>query len=116
MPSLGHEAVFRVSTIPSVGFRDLEAIPVLKDFDVMSRIAVPVVSEPVPAVVGTYRGNKSDSVAPTTRCSNTCNKWSKLLSDWKTLANRRIDKVHKVRILVNGEPGSRHHNQRKESI
>ena len=31
------------------------AIPVLKDLEVMSRMAVPVVSEPVPAVVGTGR-------------------------------------------------------------
>lgn len=29
------------------------AMPVLKDREVISRIAVPVVSDPVPAVVGT---------------------------------------------------------------
>jgi hypothetical protein len=35
------------------------AIPVLKDREVISSIAVPVVSEPVPAVVGiAIRGNK----------------------------------------------------------
>lgn len=45
--------MFRVSTIPRVGFMALFAIPVLKDMEVMSRIAVPVVSDPVPAVVGT---------------------------------------------------------------
>jgi len=34
-------------------------MPVLKESDVMSRIAAPVVSEPVPAVVGTaIRGRK----------------------------------------------------------
>lgn len=40
------------TTMPSTGFIARFAIPVLKDLDVMSRIAVPVVSEPVPAVVG----------------------------------------------------------------
>ena len=39
--------------MPSVGFKARDAMPVLKDRDVISRIAVPVVSEPVPAVVGT---------------------------------------------------------------
>ena len=42
-----------MSTIPRVGFRARLAIPVLKERDVMSRIAVTVVSDPVPAVVGT---------------------------------------------------------------
>lgn len=45
--------MFKVSTIPSVGFIARLAIPVLKLSEVMSRMAVPVVSEPVPAVVGT---------------------------------------------------------------
>ena len=45
--------VLIVSTIPRVGFSARLAIPVLKFIEVMSRIAVPVVSEPVPAVVGT---------------------------------------------------------------
>ena len=45
--------MLRVSTMPSVGFSAREAMPVLNDFEVMSKIAVPVVSEPVPAVVGT---------------------------------------------------------------
>lgn len=39
--------------MPSIGFIARFAIPVLNDMDVMSRIAVPVVSDPVPAVVGT---------------------------------------------------------------
>ena len=38
--------------MPRTGFIARLAIPVLKERDVMSRIAVPVVSEPVPAVVG----------------------------------------------------------------
>ena len=42
-----------MSTIPSLGFSARFAIPVLKALEVMSTIAAPVVSEPVPAVVGT---------------------------------------------------------------
>jgi hypothetical protein len=49
----GHVFVLWVSTIPSVGLRARLAMPVLKDLLVISRIAVPVVSDPVPAVVGT---------------------------------------------------------------
>jgi hypothetical protein len=45
--------VLYVSTMPSMGLRARLAIPVLNDIEVMSRIAVPVVSDPVPAVVGT---------------------------------------------------------------
>lgn len=50
---LEQDRVFNVSTMPRTGFSARFAIPVLNDIDVMSRIAVPVVSEPVPAVVGT---------------------------------------------------------------
>lgn len=39
--------------MPIIGLRAREEIPVLNDLDVMSRIAAPVVSDPVPAVVGT---------------------------------------------------------------
>jgi hypothetical protein len=47
------------TTIPRVGFIARFAIPVLKDREVISRMAVPVVSEPVPAVVGiAIRGSK----------------------------------------------------------
>jgi len=47
------------TTIPRTGFNARLAIPVLKDREVMSRMAVPVVSEPVPAVVGiAIRGDK----------------------------------------------------------
>ena len=49
--ALGHESVFIGSTIPSSGRNALLAIPVLKLREGMSRMAVPVVSEPVPAVV-----------------------------------------------------------------
>jgi hypothetical protein len=52
--AVGQDSVLKVSTIPSVGFNARLAMPVLKDLEVMSRIAVPVVSEPVPAVVGTW--------------------------------------------------------------
>ena len=41
--------------MPNTGFNARFAIPVLNDLDVMSRIAVPVVSAPVPAVVGTIQ-------------------------------------------------------------
>lgn len=51
--SFGHVAVLLVSTIPKVGLSARDAMPVLNDIDVMSQMAVPVVSEPVPAVVGT---------------------------------------------------------------
>ena len=53
--AVGHVSVFRVSTIPRTGFSARLAIPVLKFLEVMSKIAVPVVSEPVPAVVGTVK-------------------------------------------------------------
>lgn len=39
--------------MPSVGFRFLCAIPVLAFLETRSKMAVPVVSDPVPAVVGT---------------------------------------------------------------
>jgi hypothetical protein len=46
--SLGQVAVLFRSTMPSVGLSALEAMPVLKDLLGMSRMAVPVVSDPVP--------------------------------------------------------------------
>ena len=45
--------MLRMSTTPRVGLSALDAIPVLNDREVISRMAAPVVSEPVPAVVGT---------------------------------------------------------------
>lgn len=53
--AVGQVSVFRVSTIPRTGFIARLAIPVLKFLEVMSKMAVPVVSEPVPAVVGTTK-------------------------------------------------------------
>jgi hypothetical protein len=41
--------------MPSIGFIARFAMPVLKFLEVISRMAVPVVSAPVPAVVGTGR-------------------------------------------------------------
>ena len=55
--------MFSGSTIPRVGFIARFDIPVLKFLEAMSRIAVPVVSDPVPAVVGTIRAvSPEDSV------------------------------------------------------
>jgi hypothetical protein len=51
--AVGQVSVLSVSTIPRTGFIARLAMPVLKFLEVMSKIAVPVVSEPVPAVVGT---------------------------------------------------------------
>jgi len=45
--------------MPSVGFKLRCAIPVLARLETRSKMAVPVVSEPVPAVVGTaMRGRR----------------------------------------------------------
>ena len=56
-----------VSTMPSIGFKARLAIPVLKAIEVMSRIAVPVVSDPVPAVVGTVSLRKLNETAQNIR-------------------------------------------------
>lgn len=45
--------------MPKTGFIARLAIPVLKEREVMSRIDVPVVSDPVPAVVGTAMSGNS---------------------------------------------------------
>ena len=51
------------STIPSVGLRLRWAIPVFARLETRSKIAVPVVSDPVPAVVGTaMRGNSLEGM------------------------------------------------------
>lgn len=52
----GHDAVLRRSTIPKVGLSAREAIPVLNCREGISRIAVPVVSEPVPYVMVGQKG------------------------------------------------------------
>ncbi len=55
--------VFKGSHIPRVGLRFRWAMPVLARFVTRSKMAVPVVSEPVPAVVGTaIRGFKGLSI------------------------------------------------------
>ena len=52
--------VFRGSQMPIVGLRARWAMPVFAFFATRSKIAVPVVSDPVPAVVGTaMRGYKA---------------------------------------------------------
>lgn len=55
--SVGQLSVFAVSTTPNTGLRARFAIPVLKAREVTSKMAAPVVSEPVPAVVGTENGS-----------------------------------------------------------
>lgn len=49
----GHVSVLRGSTMPSKGRRARLAMPVFADVAEWSKMAVPVVSDPVPAVVGT---------------------------------------------------------------
>jgi hypothetical protein len=69
---------------------------------VMSKIAVPVVSDPVPAVVGT---GQSESAATKGRgVFHTGNKRSECLRNRKTLSNWRVDEIHEVRIFVHREP------------
>jgi len=78
--AVGHVSVFSVSTIPRIGFIARFAIPVLKFLEVISNIAVPVVSDPVPAVVGTIY-----KVSPIYELIGkrvlTRNQWPKFLSD-----------------------------------
>ena len=50
--------VFRGSQIPKVGFKVRCAMPVFAFLATRSNIAVPVVSDPVPAVVGTATSGK----------------------------------------------------------
>ena len=79
--AVGQVSVFSVSTIPRTGFIARLAIPVLKFLEVMSKIAVPVVSEPVPAVVGTI-----EKVNPRLQANDkgelTCDQWPKVLGYW----------------------------------
>ena len=98
-----HVRVFSVSTIPRTGFIARFAIPVLNAIEVMSRMAVPVVSEPVPAVVGTAHGivnacrNSVDSI-------RTSDEWPQLFLDRQTLSDWRIDEIEQVGVLVHGKP------------
>lgn len=104
--SVGHVSVFLVSTIPRVGLRARDAIPVLNDFDVISRMAVPVVSDPVPAVVGTVKECFCYVSHTCTQCILilTTYQRSKLLCYWKAFSDWRIDEVHEIRFLINREP------------
>ena len=83
--AVGQVSVFSVSTIPRTGFIARLAIPVLKFLEVMSNIAVPVVSDPVPAVVGTI-GRISPGFEPNDQRGLTCNQWPKFLGDRQALA------------------------------
>lgn len=55
----GHVAVLCESTMPSSGLSAREAMPVLNRSEGMSTMAEPVVSEPVPAVVGIAMSGRS---------------------------------------------------------
>jgi hypothetical protein len=96
-------SVLRVSTMPSNGLSARFAIPVLNDMLVMSRMAVPVVSDPVPAVVGTFCRCVYYPPA-TSEEALTCNERSKSLRDRFALADRSVDEVEEVRVLVDCEP------------
>jgi hypothetical protein len=94
------------------------AIPVLKLSDGISRMAVPVVSEPVPAVVSILLSVHQLPLRnqPTYRNGD---QWPESFRDWEpwkvldavqtktknsgTFPNRSIDEVEQLCILVNGE-------------
>jgi hypothetical protein len=82
--AVGHVLVFRVSTIPRMGFISRLAIAVLKRLEVISKTAAPVVSEPVPAVVGTVE--KVSERLEASKRGLTCYQWSELLGDRQALA------------------------------
>ena len=73
-------SVFSVSTIPRTGFNARLDIPVLKFLEVISKIAAPVVSEPVPAVVGTIE-KVSRNVEASNKSDLTCDQWPKCFRD-----------------------------------
>ena len=64
--------------MPIVGLRARWAMPVLAFLATRSKIAVPVVSDPVPAVVGTATRGESG------------------FCDWQTLTKRGIDEVKEL--------------------
>jgi hypothetical protein len=80
--------------MPRVGFIARFAMPVLNDREVMSRIAVPVVSEPVPAVVGTDKEMIYKFIQRATNKPSTSNERPERLCDWKTFSDRGVDEVH----------------------
>jgi hypothetical protein len=53
--AVGQLSVLAVSTTPKTGLSARFAMPVLKAREVTSKMAAPVVSDPVPAVVGTEK-------------------------------------------------------------
>ena len=91
--------MFSVSTIPRTGFIARFAIPVLKAIEVMSRMAVPVVSEPVPAVVGTA-GDIVNTCHGSVDSIRTSDEWPQLFLDRQTLANWRVDEIEQICVLV----------------
>lgn len=77
-----------------MGLRARLAMPVLKFMDGISRIAVPVVSDPVPAVVGTerklLRGEGGRMARPKTLTSD---ERTQFFCNWQSFADWRVDEV-----------------------
>jgi hypothetical protein len=88
--------------MPSTGFRLRFAMPVLNDLEEISRMAVPVVSDPVPAVVGTDHENEA-SLIIVIKVIHTGYEWPEWLGYRKAFANWGIDKIHQVRVLIDSE-------------
>lgn len=89
--------------MPSIGFSARLAIPVLNEREVTSKIAVPVVSDPVPAVVGTGLVLAKSRVTAT-ECVSTSDEWLNCLVNGLTFANWGVYEIHQVRIFVYTEP------------
>lgn len=95
--------------MPRTGLRAREAMPVLKFLAVMSRMEVPVVSEPVPAVVGTAMGRlcqlaRNDCCLASEQLTG--NEREKLLLDWQAFANGCVYKIHQVGFPIYRKPRS----------
>lgn len=72
----------------------------------MSRIVVPVVSDPVPAVVGTVRKPNLELTHGNEGAERlTGDKRPERLRYRQAFPDGRVDEVHEVGILVYGEPG-----------
>ena len=82
-----------LTTIPRTGFIARLAIPVLKERDVMSRIAVPVVSDPVPAVVGTNLSRLILLIALSSGHRRTSNHFLQCLLNGQSFADWKVHKV-----------------------
>jgi hypothetical protein len=113
--SVGQLSVFAVSTTPNIGLRARFAIPVLKAREVTSKIAVPVVSEPVPAVVGTNCLLRSYISGIALGPVLTCNERPQTLSDGETLAYGRVHEVHEVILFVDSESDKDQYTRRGRS-